>query len=365
MTLSFPRTYLPTLPQPKPWTPPGFPLRVDQLGVLDAGGQGKVDTYDLLIQLGSVITAVLHEIYGYPLQTAVYAAQAYIDYKKGADAQHADLAKKKNPLLDAHGMAAGKFSPVTHSYLVARRWKKIGGSAVQAVGNLMSLSPANLHQNVPGAIYHGQAAALTVFHLGVIEKLARTHVLNAELQDWINVIRLAKTTKLAIRGGQLAGAVLPAASLPTSVVAAAFKAGVKMTYAGACLAAAAKLHFAAYCERHPSEWLAAVHAQPLPGTAITADHALKPPAPAPVSDALPAPAQPRNFSRPFRPSVAAPAPAPAVLPYLPTRTDGAVPIMRELFTRRLGPRLLGAYDVDAIIDEPAGWLALGDKLMLI
>jgi hypothetical protein len=40
--------------------------------------------------------------------------------------------------------------------------------------------------------------------------------------------------------------------------------------------------------------------------------------------------------------------------------------MWELFTRRSPAlRVLGKYDVGALIKEPAGWMALADKLTLI
>jgi len=40
-------------------------------------------------------------------------------------------------------------------------------------------------------------------------------------------------------------------------------------------------------------------------------------------------------------------------------------IMYEIFSRRGATRIFGKYDVDKIIKDPAGWLALNDKLMLI
>ena len=40
-------------------------------------------------------------------------------------------------------------------------------------------------------------------------------------------------------------------------------------------------------------------------------------------------------------------------------------IFWEIFAKRGATRLLGACDVAALVREPAGWMALGDKLMLI
>ena len=40
-------------------------------------------------------------------------------------------------------------------------------------------------------------------------------------------------------------------------------------------------------------------------------------------------------------------------------------ILVELFTKRTETRLLGKYDIDGIIREPAGWMAIGDKIALL
>lgn len=44
--------------------------------------------------------------------------------------------------------------------------------------------------------------------------------------------------------------------------------------------------------------------------------------------------------------------------------QSAIDLMKEIFTRR-GVMLLCQYDVPALIEEPAGWMALSDKLTLI
>jgi len=50
-------------------------------------------------------------------------------------------------------------------------------------------------------------------------------------------------------------------------------------------------------------------------------------------------------------------------------TGGAVGpasrIVWELFVKRGMTRILGKYDVDALVSEPAGWHAISDKLLLI
>jgi hypothetical protein len=51
------------------------------------------------------------------------------------------------------------------------------------------------------------------------------------------------------------------------------------------------------------------------------------------------------------------------------RSGGAVgpasAILVELFTKRTETRLLGKHDIDAIIREPAGWMAISDKIALL
>ena len=47
------------------------------------------------------------------------------------------------------------------------------------------------------------------------------------------------------------------------------------------------------------------------------------------------------------------------------RPGPAMDLMNELFTRRVHRVFGGSYDVKALIREPAGWVALNDKLMLI
>jgi hypothetical protein len=46
-------------------------------------------------------------------------------------------------------------------------------------------------------------------------------------------------------------------------------------------------------------------------------------------------------------------------------TGPATMIIEELFTRRGATRIFGKYDVDAIIREPGGWMAVADKIGLI
>jgi hypothetical protein len=51
------------------------------------------------------------------------------------------------------------------------------------------------------------------------------------------------------------------------------------------------------------------------------------------------------------------------------RSGGAVgpasAILVELFTKRTQSRLLGKHDIDALIKEPAGWMAINDKIALL
>lgn len=43
----------------------------------------------------------------------------------------------------------------------------------------------------------------------------------------------------------------------------------------------------------------------------------------------------------------------------------AMRILKELFIRRGATRVFGQYDVEKIIREPNGWMAVKDKLLLM
>ncbi len=348
----------------------GFvPGRQEQQEALEASGQQQADTYDIILQVSTVITSALEGVYGLPLKTAAYGAQSVVDGSKLSESVGAEalkkLSDKRNPLFTKFDAASGLPSPVTQNYLSSRRWKKLGGSAFQAFGNLLSLAPPTAGVNIPGTIYHGQATTLTALHMARLGYIATQYREAGTVQDWCRLLEAVKATKLATRGGQLVGSVVPLASMPTAIAAAVIKAGVKLTFTGACFAAAAQIHWIAFNEQGH-------------GAAPVTD---APPSLPPLdlpSSRLSGPwdGGSASSSRSGSLRTGAPAQAAARQPVLAPRQAAArqvtgpkagpaSTIFWEIFTKRGATRLLGAYDVAALVREPAGWMALGDKLMLI
>jgi len=319
----------------------GFaPDKAHQAQALKASGQGDLDLYDLLAEALAAGMAAS----GYGIEHAFKAVASIpkigLDGMKAHDMKEKGVGKtsgKRNPLIaDATGD-----SPVTHNYLMSRRLKKIGGNLLQGVSSALSAAPPTA-VNIPGTIYHGQAVALTTVHIAKIEyisnKFTRAQHDNAQvIHDWCVLIRTMKSIKLAVRGTQLVGSIIPHASIPTSILSAVMKSGIKLTATGACYAAAAQLQALAFQEQ---------------------GFGMKP-ARSPASSS-------RQSS--FRPTLPTISEEEAYSPAGRLQGPEAGPassVIWEIFTKRGATRLLGKYDVAALIREPAGWMALADKLLLI
>ena len=350
MALRPPNLPLPKLPQMNVVPTYGnkyasfIPSKKDQDTALKAAGQEKVDSYDLTMQTASILFSILNEEIKGGLKIISYGLQGAVDYSKGAEASAKKASSmKRNPLFGDD--EAGIPGEVTQRYLTTRRWKKMGSSAFQIGGSLLSLVPMTVHTNIPGALLHGQATALTTVHMAKLGYIAAQQDTTQEVCDWIKMVQLAKGIKAATRGAQMMGSIIPIASMPTSIAAALVKAGMKINMAGGCYAAAAALHRLAYEEQRALQ---------------------KNPYRTPVAFKTNSGQTVPNFSRPFK----------GVVPTLPPAVTldaarinlhrgAATQVMAEIFTKRGATRILGAYDIAALIKEPAGWMALGEKLMLI
>ncbi len=202
-----------------------------------------------------------------------------------------------------------KTSPVTFKYLEKRGYID-GFSSISAAisGGLSLLTVVNI-----GALaQHGYSSASTVKHLKEFRTISDSYKHSETISAWLQLIILLKGLKLDVRGGQLAitavsalpGAAAPAQALAT-IITAGTKLGINLKFSTMSKMLAMELHWRAYQE-----------------------HVL-----------------------------------------LEGSTDGtgpAIRILEELFTRRgILVTLLGKHDVDTIIHEPAGWLAISDKLLLI
>lgn len=210
-----------------------------------------------------------------------------------------------NPMFIANGHDEPIPCPLTDAYLASRVWKGIGGGSLGLIG--IGASAATGGVNAVDVVMHGNAAASTAAHLMHLGLIARSYRQTQTISGWISAIVAIKTAKLAIRGGQTAAALVPAASLPVAVVAMVAKTGIKMTATNACLMTAMAIHWRAYQEQ-------------VIGTHLGGGG----------------------------------------------RNEGpATRIFVELLKRRGLTRIFGRYDPVGMIREPAGWQVLGDKILLI
>lgn len=337
-----------------------------QANALKASGKDKIDNYDLAIQAVTLILGVVHaESVKAPITLVSSGIQAAMDAADGVEGRGKKTSDeltsdRRNPFFDAHEAEIGQSSPVTQRYLGSRHWKSIGGSAVQAFGTLSSLIPHMVGVNVTGAAYHGHAVGLTSLHMARIGYIAGE----------ISRPEGGPGFLPAGRGGEGGQAVDPhvatrqldhsVASLPVMVATAALKAGIKLTSAGACYAAAAAIHWKAYEEQGYFAAVDGIEAFTLPPIRPLPSMTMRP-------SQTPLSAQRAQFTQ--KPATLQP------LPPLPRKTilgkpggAGAGPasgIVWEIFTKRGATRAFGHYDIQALVKEPAGWMALADKLLLI
>ena len=190
----------------------------------------------------------------------------------------------------------------TKKYLKNRMLKNLGGGAIGVAGAGVSFVSV---VDVGAIAMHGNAVGSTGAHLVKFQAIAKSYKETRTISNWLGTIIKMKSMKLGIRGAGLAGACIPvpAVGAVTGVLAAAAKIGAKLTMTKLCLATSADLHWRAYQE-----------------LALT-----------------------RSFGG----------------------TGPALRIVNELFMRRGATRVFGQYDVNQLIREPNGWLAIQDKLMLI
>ncbi|NPD69847.1 hypothetical protein HN018_22140 (plasmid) [Lichenicola cladoniae] len=337
-----------------------------QATALKASGKDKIDAYDLAMQAVSLILGVVHaESVKAPITLVGSGIQAAMDTADGVEGRSKKAADeltsdRRNPFFDAHAVEIGQSNPVTQRYLSSRHWKSIGGSAVQPFGTLSSLIPHMVGVNVTGAAYHGHAVGLTSLHMARIGYIAARYRDQTEVQDFCRLVEAAKAAKLSIRTAQLVSSVIPLASLPVMVATAALKAGIKLTSTGACYAAAAAIHWKAYEEQGYFAEADGIEAFTLPPI-----RPLPPMTMTPSQTSLSA--QRASFTQ--KPAALQP------LPPLPRKTILETPggaaagpasgIVWEIFTKRGATRAFGPYDIQALVKEPAGWMALADKLLLI
>ncbi len=222
-------------------------------------------------------------------------------------------AKDKEPLLDnpyfvGNGHGENDNSVKTTKYLKHRKYKNLGASTASVAGAVGSAWTA---VDVAGIGLHGNAVGSTAAHLKVLADMARRSRKTGTVAQWLDLVIRMKALKMTTRTSSLVGAAIPipAVGITSGVISAAVATGAKLTLTKACTATAVELHWRAKQEQ-------------------------------------------------FMSSVV-----------LGGSTGGSIGpasrIVWELFTKRGMTRLLGKYDIGGIISEPAGWMAIKDKLLLI
>jgi hypothetical protein len=250
------------------------------------------------------------------LQTLGRGVEAFVKRKSS------DIKVRANPWFIANGHDEGK-SPVTQMYLRNRGWKTVGGAAVSLAGNLGELAPT-AGVNVSGTVQHLSAFGSTAGHLLGIRAIAQSSKKTVTIARWCDAIIKMKSLKLATRGLQIAADVIPVpiADQLVNIAAAAATLGYRIKLGELCYITAMEIHWRAFQEQTIAAF---------------------PPRRPMVNGGIGEAPQRRR---------------PASI-----KVGPASRIFAEIFTRRGLTAALGSYDVGSLIREPAGWMALGDKLV--
>lgn len=211
-----------------------------------------------------------------------------------------------NPSFVSNGHDGAR-SPTTRNYLKGRKWKSVGSAAVAIAGAAASSTTL---VDVGAIVQHSNATGSTLLHLYELAAIAKNYKQSRTISDWIALLVRVKSLKATTRGAQLVGACIPipAAGAAVGVFGAAMKLGIKLDLTKVCLGTAAEIHWRAFLEQKISGHVTGSKGGPV---------------------------------------------------------GPASRIFHEIFTRRGLTRVFGKYQIDALIQEPCGWMALNDKIMLI
>lgn len=193
----------------------------------------------------------------------------------------------------------------TWNYLSARALTNVNSAGLEAVSAVAS---GVTQVDIAGAGKAGNALSSTVVHMVQLRAIGAHYRQSDTITAWIDAVLRAKAMKSGIRAADLAGAAIPigAAGIGTAVATAMAKAGVQLTMGTLIGRVAMELHWRAYVEMM-------------------------------IGDT-------KKSGKPTGPASA---------------------VLFELFRRRGLTRFRGQYDVAALIHEPAGFLAVRDKLLLL
>ena len=263
-----------------------------------SNNRNDVDALGQVFIVADIVTTVIDGITGAPTGAINAGLQTFISIGKS---------KKDMPVPNPFFLQNGFDelpSPYTKKYLRNRAFKGGGASVISIAGTVASSQTAGV--NVGGAAVDLNALGSTGVHMYKIIAIASSYKQTYTIADWCKTIMTAKTAKLAVRGGSLAGNVIPGGSLAVGVITAMAKAGVKLTLNNLVYATAAQIHWRAFQEQRISGGLKL-------GTGGSIGPASR--------------------------------------------------LFWEIFTRRGATAIFGKYDIERLVGEPGGWQALGDKLM--
>ncbi len=200
-------------------------------------------------------------------------------------------------------------SPKTYEYLRNRGLKNLGGVAVSVAGGIGSAWTGGV--NTTGMIKELNSLGSTGMHLYKLDALLQNKrwEQSKTVRDWIKLTITMKRHKLGERAVTAAGSASVFVALPATLVSAFHKLHVKATYGAIVNKTAADIHWRAHQEQ--------------------------------VFD--------KGFGSGSGKGAVGPATA----------------IVHEIFARRSATALFGKYKTNEIIAEPAGWLAVADKLSMM
>lgn len=212
-----------------------------------------------------------------------------------------------NPYFTGNGHGDNDASSATANYLKWRKYKSMASTVSGIGGGAASLVTVI---NVPSVGTNASAFGTTAVHFKQLADMARSSRKTGTVAQWLDLVARLKAIKLTKRSISIVGGTvpLPGLGMATGLIGTAMSTGVKLTLSKACVATALELHWRAYQEQFMS------------GTALGCGTG-------------------------------------AVGP--------ASKIVWELFTKRGISRILGKHDVNAIVKEPAGWMAISDKILLM
>ncbi|MGE4481434.1 hypothetical protein [Acidocella sp.] len=280
--------------------------RYDQISTaIKQVGNNSPSTEEAVLFVADTLSTVFDSATGGVLSTLNTAAQTLYSIAKAN--QEGGDAVIPNPwfVMNGHDDRA---NPRSARYFQGRAWKSIGSSAFSLAGTAASAHTVGI--NFADVVTNANALGSTTAHITKLIAIAADKRTSRSItvQDWLKVVLAMKTAKAGIRTGSLIGGLVPGASLPAGIATTVTKMGIRLSMNSACLTTAAAIHWRAFQEQQISG-----------GLSLGKGGKIGP----------------------------------------------ASRIFWEIFTRRGMTRMFGKYDIDALVHEPAGWLALHDKLMLL